>query len=211
MEKDYTKRFDLLVEVDGVKTYVRGLRAGDNEVNLGKLSEGNHYFALQSIDTDSGLKSHKLYNDLMVVNPDTYKISSAQTYIMTADDLTKYSINNTNSLDEEVAIATKNGLNKLFIDKKAEGYRKIVLLEGIYRIDCEKSRDKAIEIPSGFTVDMNGSTFKLNTVVENNTGALLVKFRDVTDAHLTNGTLYCKKQFCLRIKMIELEEEKIEK
>ena len=188
LDLDSSKRFDILVEIDGKKTYLRNVKPGDMTVNLGKLSEGNHYFALQSIDKDTGLKSHKLYNDLMVVNPDTYTIKSSETYTMTTADLSTYKINNANSTDADDLVNTRDGLTKLFSDLQSKGYRKCVLLKGTYRINGEQARNKCITIPSNFTVDMNGSTIKLNTITSSNEGCI-ARMDDATDAHLINGTL----------------------
>lgn len=188
LDLDDSKRFDILVEIDGKATYVRDVKPGDTTVSLGKLSEGNHYFALQSIDKDTGLKSHKLYNDLMVINPDTYAIKSSETYTMTTADLSTYKINNANSTDADDLVNTRDGLTRLFSDLKAKGYRKCILLKGTYRINGEKARNNCITIPSYFTVDMNGSTFKLDTITSSNEGCI-ARMDDATDAHLINGTL----------------------
>ena len=188
LDLDDSKRFDILVEIDGKATYVRDVKPGDTTVSLGKLSEGNHYFALQSIDKDTGLKSHKLYNDLMVINPDTYAIKSSETYTMTTADLATYKINNANSTDADDLVNTRDGLTKLFSDLKAKGYRKCILLKGTYRINGEKARNNCITIPSYFTVDMNGSTFKLDKITSSNEGCI-ARMDDATDAHLINGTL----------------------
>ena len=172
LDLDDSKRFDILVEIDGKATYVRDVKPGDTTVSLGKLSEGNHYFALQSIDKDTGLKSHKLYNDLMVINPDTYAIKSSETYTMTTADLATYKINNANSTDADDLVNTRDGLTRLFSDLKAKGYRKCILLKGTYRINGEKARNNCITIPSYFTVDMNGSTFKLDKITSSNEGCI---------------------------------------
>jgi hypothetical protein len=125
----------------------------------------------------------------MVVDPEEYIIKESEVYYMRTEDLATYNIDNTNNMNEEVCIATKNGLNQLFVDTKAKGYRKIVLLEGTYRIDSEKDRHKSISIPSYFTVDMNGSTFKLKETTEESVGESIIVMKDTTDAHLTNGVL----------------------
>ena len=187
LKNDTTKTIDLLYEVDGVEHYLRNIKLGDMEVNLGKLTVGEHYFALQAIDRTTGLKSHKLYNDLLVVDPEKEKITEEQTYQITDEDLIKYGINKESSIEEEDLINTRDGLNQLFVDIQTEGYRKCVLPEGTYRIQST-DRTECIKIPSYLTVDMNGSTFKLDTVKED-VVALLVKFDKAIDAHLINGTV----------------------
>jgi len=188
LKNDSTKKMDLIYEIDGVEKVIKGVSLGDYTLTLGKLSEGMHTFAVQAYDPTTGLKSHKLYNDLWVINPATYTISASQTYTMTKEDLTKYKIHNDDSKNATDMITTRDGLTQMFADLAAKGYRKVVLLPGTYRINGENARNKCILIPSNFTVDMNKSTFKLNTITSNNEGCI-VSMLDVVDAHLINGTL----------------------
>jgi len=192
---------DLLYEVDGHSYEIDNIPLGDYTLNLGKLSKGNHVFSVQVRDNSTGLTSHRLYNDLWVVDPAETEITDADTYIMSTDDLIKYGINNVGSTDASDMNNTRDGLNKLFIDVQAAGKKKIVLLKGTYRINGEDAgREKSIKIPSHLTVDMNGSTFKLNPILTDKdyfsaTGTkpaaigCLVLFDNVIDAHLINGTL----------------------
>lgn len=205
---DNTKTLDLLYEVDGNQYTKTNLPLGDYTLELGKLSEGNHVFTVQVVDRTTGIKSHKLYNDLWVVDQAKYNITASQIYTMTSADLTNYKINNKDSQNAADMNNTRNGLNQLFEDKRAAGFRKIVLLPGTYRINGEDSdsargsRSNAIKIPSEFTVDMNGSTFKLNPILADlsfvstqnasTTKAAigcLILFDNTVDSHLTNGTL----------------------
>ena len=187
LKNDTNKTIDLLCEVDGEERYLKNIKLGDTEVNLGKLTVGEHYFALQAIDRTSGLKSHKLYNDLLVVDPEKEQITEEQTYQITEEDLKQYKINKEGSTAEEDVVNTRDGLNKLFVDIQEKGYRKCILPKGTYRIQST-NRTECIKIPSYLTVDMNGSTFKLDTVKED-IGALLVSFDKAIDAHLMNGTV----------------------
>ena len=195
LKNDETKTIDFIYEVDGKEYYVKDMKLGDNELNLGKLSIGPHYFAMQAVDKTTGLKSHKLYNDLLVVDPEKEKITAEQTYQITDEDLAKYGINKENSTAEEDLINTRDGLTNLFKEIQEKGYRKCILPQGTYRIKS-LNRSDCIYIPSYLTVDMNGSTFKLDTVTVNNkegtteaVPALIVSFYNVVDAHLVNGTL----------------------
>ncbi len=205
LNNDTSVTLDLLYEVDGVANEIKNLSLGDYTLNLGTLSAGNHVFSVQVRDNRNGLTSHKLYNDLWVVNPATYDITSAQTYFMTDADLAKYKINKNNSTNPTDMVNTRNGLNQLFEDVKSQGYRKIVLLNGTYRIDGADptgKRQNSIIIPSNFTVDMNQSTFKLNPILADiafvttqnpntTTPAIgcLVLMDNCVDSHLINGTL----------------------
>ena len=188
LNNDTTGKLDLIYEIDGEEKVINDLPLGDYTVNFGKLSEGTHTFSLQTLDKRTGMKSHKLYNELWVVNPETYEISESQTYHMTEADLEKYQIHNDNSTDEMALITTRDGLTKMFADLQEVGYRKCILLPGTYRINGKKARNTCISIPSNFTVDMNQSTFKLDTITDESEGCI-VRMYDTYDAHLTNGTL----------------------
>ena len=188
LKNDSSVRLDLLYEVDGAKKKKSDLKPGDYTLELGRLSEGIHTFSVQVLDNRTGLKSHKLYNELWVVNSGTYKISDSETYYVTAQDLAKYKIRNNDSTNADDLITTRDGLSQMFVDLRDRGFRKCVLPKGTYRINGEDARDKCITIPSHFTVDMNKSTFKLDPIKSENCGCI-VRMYNAVDAHLTNGTL----------------------
>lgn len=196
----YNLKFNLRYELDGNVNYLNNLTAGDHEINLGKLSPGLHWYSLQVID-EHGRESRRIFNEILIVNRDTYDITEEETYTVTDDDLTVYSINKNNSEIEEDMVNNKVGLTKLFSDIKDRGYRKCILPEGTYRIN-KAERGGTIEnkncpicIPSEFTVDMNGATFKLHPYNDldygstSTTSSLMVKMNDCFDSHLINGTL----------------------
>lgn len=95
----------------------------------------------------------------------------------------KYSsdYNSTNVLNE--AVNTRIGLQKFLDDKKAEGYNKIKLLPGKYRIDHQER----IYIPTELTLDLNGSTIKLNQFTGN--GCLMIDINNTFDSHVINGII----------------------
>ncbi len=202
---DTSVTLNLLYEIDEYKYEIKNLPLGDYNLNLGYLSSGNHVFSVQVEDPRTGLTSHKLYNDLWVIDPSEYNITEAQTYRMSEKDLVTYKINNEDSTNIDDMNNTRDGLNALFTYVKSQNYRKIILLEGIYRINGEDptgARSKCINIPSNFTVDMNGCTFKLNPILTdidyvttqnlNTTPAAqgcLILFDKTVDSHLMNGTL----------------------
>lgn len=185
---DETVKLDILYQIDNGLEKVITVTAGDNTLNLGKLPEGEQYFSIQALDKTNNLKSHKLYNEILVVNPNNYNISSSQTYIITDTDLNNYNISRNNSTDTNTMTNTRTGLSSLFSDLQLKGYRKCVLPLGTYRID-NGGRTNCITIPTKFTVDMNGSTFKLNTIMEHQTPACIVNFYNSYDSHLINGIL----------------------
>lgn len=83
----------------------------------------------------------------------------------------------------EEAKNTRLGLQKLLDDKQKQGFNKIKLLKGIYRID----HLEPIYIPTEITLDMNGSTLKQNQF----TGAksLMLDLNNTFDSHVINGTI----------------------
>ena len=83
----------------------------------------------------------------------------------------------------EEATNTRTGLQQLLDDKHAEGYNKLTLLPGKYRIDHQKQ----IYIPTNFTLNMNGATFKLNQFTGDH--ALMVNINNTVNSHVINGTL----------------------
>ena len=192
-------KLDVLYQVDENSEKVITVSAGDNSINLGKLSKGEHYFSLQALDKSTNLKSHKLYNEVLVID-NSYTITKEQTYTITDDDLSKYSITKVDTTDEDKMTNNRIGLTKLFADLQSQGYRRCILPFNSY-FRCKKTtgndleiRNGAIQIPSNFTVDMNNSIFKLHTNKGdiNNTNSivdLLVRMNNCYDSHLINGTL----------------------
>lgn len=78
---------------------------------------------------------------------------------------------------------TRLGLQKFLDDKKAEGYKKVTLLNGVYRLD----QLEPIYIPTEFTLDMNGATFKQNQFAGDS--ALMIDLNNTFDSHVINGTI----------------------
>lgn len=78
---------------------------------------------------------------------------------------------------------TRIGLQKLLDDKKAEGYNKLTLLQGTYRIDHQLQ----IYIPTEFTLNMNGATIKQNQFIGNK--SIMLELNNTFDSHVINGTI----------------------
>ena len=191
---DTSKRVDVIYSIDGgTEQVIRDVALGDYNLSLGSFSAGMHTFYVQVRDNTVGLRSARIYNELWVSNKASEKV-----YTMTQADLTAYKIHmqtyNSSTGKYEPAltaaqyIETRDGLTKLFAEKSQAGYTKIVLLKGYYCINGEGAKENCILIPSHFTVDMNGSTFKLDTI-PTETGGCIVAMIDQVDAHLTNGIL----------------------
>ena len=89
---------------------------------------------------------------------------------------------------------TRIGLQKIISAKKAEGYNKITLLPGTYRIDNWVEKDsnskytgiETIKIPENFIVNMNNSTIKQNQFTGCN--SIMISLSE-NNSHLINGTI----------------------
>lgn len=84
---------------------------------------------------------------------------------------------------EQAALKNVEGLQKLLDEKAAAGFRKVVLLPGMYRM----SHRKSLNMPSYMTLDLNGATLKQNGFTGDH--SIIVTIDNVIDAHLVNGTL----------------------
>ena len=202
LQDDTSLRFKLRVELDGEITWITDLPAGDYDLNLGVLEKGEHYFTVQVVD-ENGEESGRIANDIWVINADEYRIKDSETYTVTEDDLAAYNI--TINLDATATAEqmqnNRVGLSRLFLSIKSQGYRKCVLLNGIYRVNRTigmgtiENGTTPIDIPSNFTVDMNQSTFKLHPYSDAEYGNiagvenLMVRFKGCINSHLINGIL----------------------
>ena len=81
------------------------------------------------------------------------------------------------------ATNTRKGLQKLLDDKKTAGYNKLKLLPGIYRVDHQQQ----IYIPTEFTLDMNGATFKQNQFTGNK--SLMIELNNTFNSHVIDGII----------------------
>ena len=196
LQDDYSEEFKLRYELDGKVSY-KNIKAGDNEANFGKVEKGLHWYSLQ-LEDKYGRLSRRIYNEIWVINKEEYEIKEEETYIVTDSDLAQYSINKENSEVVEDMVNNRMGLTNLFHDLQEQGYRKCVLPNGIYRVNRALrggvGETTPIDIPTRFTVDMNGSTFKLHPYNDGEYGNigqvenLMVRMTDTFDSHVINGT-----------------------
>ncbi len=84
---------------------------------------------------------------------------------------------------EQISLKNAVGLNKILRDKLAEGFKKVVLYPGTYRISAKKY----VSLPSNMTFDLNGATLKQNEFAGDS--STIVGIYHAYDAHLINGTL----------------------
>ncbi|WP_195986758.1 MucBP domain-containing protein [Clostridium sp. D53t1_180928_C8] len=100
-----------------------------------------------------------------------------------AENQVKYASDYDKTAVLQEATNTRIGLQQLLDVKKADGYNKVKLLPGIYRIDHQKQ----IYIPTQFTLDMNGSILKQNQFTGNK--SLMIDLNNTFDSHVINGTV----------------------
>ena len=196
LQDDYSEEFKLRYELDGKVSY-KNIKAGDNEANFGKVEKGLHWYSLQ-LEDKYGRLSRRICNEIWVINKEEYEIKEEETYIVTDSDLAQYNINKENSEVVEDMVNNRMGLTNLFHNLQEQGYRKCVLPNGIYRVNRALRRGVGettpIDIPTRFTVDMNGSTFKLHPYNDREYGNigqvenLIVRMTDTFDSHVINGT-----------------------
>ena len=191
--------FKLRVQIDDNSPfYISDLKAGDYDLNLGKLSKGEHHYNLEVTD-QFNRTSCRLFKLFRLVDPVEYAIKPSETYTITNNDLSKHNIKNNNSQVVEDMINCRVGLTALFKEIRDNGYRKCILPKGIYRVNRTISGGSddqtSIKLPSGLTIDMNGSTFKLHPYDDRtygdigNVGNVMVEIIDCIDTHLINGVL----------------------
>ena len=176
-EDDFNNRYTVTVDIEGKdKIIKRNVKAGDSSINIGKFGEaGEVKFSI--ICTDQyGRSSHELFNYFLVKDEDKIK-----EYSMTKNDLLSYNINNEDN--RENGKKTREGLQRLLDDKKSEGYNKVKLLPGIYRVD----HTGTIFIPSEFTLDLNNSILRLNGFAGDR--SLMIDLNNTFDSHVINGII----------------------
>lgn len=183
MNDDYATMFQIEIVFNGV-TIRKIAHAGDNEINIGKCPNfGEYYFTYQCTDLSNNIKSPMYTKHLLC--KDKSKILNI--YEMTEEDLVTYNINNTNNRELTVMENNIDGLNSFIANKKSEGYDGVKLLPGQYNVAPGNRRDRAVVVPSNFTLDMNGSKIK-HVFTTKGSGSLIVKIEmDSIDSHVING------------------------
>ena len=192
---DTSETFKLTVDLDGIITEINGIKAGDYDLILGELSVGQHYFSVKVTDSD-GFESATLYNELLITD-----VSTINEYIMTENDLSTYNItlNLNETATSEQMKNNRVGLTNLLSDVVNNGFNKITLLNGIYRINRTirngVGEETPIIIPSNLIVNLNESTIKLHPYDDREYGEvaqvenLMISFKNSENSELTNGTI----------------------
>lgn len=185
LEEDYSKRFQVVIKFNG-KTFVKNVHAGDHAINIGKCSTfGEQYLTMYATDMDNNIRTFEHIIHLLCVS----SVAESNIYTMTAADLASYSLNNTASIVDEDMTNNIDGLNRLLADKKAAGYTGIKLLAGTYNCNMGNTRDRAIVVPSEFTLDLNGGKIKQKYTGKGHSSLIVKIDPDAIDSHIINGII----------------------
>ena len=133
----------------------------NNAYNNASVPSNSYLVIIPRNINDNNTKGHRLYKYTRV----------------------KYASNYDSAKVLEEAKNTRVGLQNFLNDVKAQGYNSVKLIKGVYRIDHEDS----IYVPTGFTLDLNGATIKLNQFTGDS--ATLVSLTNTYDSHLINGII----------------------
>ncbi|MEO6907788.1 MAG: sugar-binding domain-containing protein [Abditibacteriaceae bacterium] len=174
VQDDDSERFTVDYWVNGSKSTINNVKAGENSLALPKLPKGKVLFAIQCTDS-KGRESHRLYQEFLSVDPKEEEIPPNKVY---AVDLNKFNISNNDTNPE----ATSAGLTAMLTWASEQGYRKAVLPKGTYRLSEKVTVKMATQ---NLTLDMNGSKFKLNPSASSN--VLMFMIADAYDSHVING------------------------
>lgn len=170
---------------------VHDLKAGEYTLELPVLDVGEYEIQLQVID-NYGRRSHELLKKFRVIK----ELTEIETKIITDEDLMLYGINKFGSQNDLDMTNTRIGIQKMMDDCHKEGYKKIIIPFGEYRVSNDHLdwngttppiHPSSLVIPSNFTLDLNGSTIKQHTFVSQS--GMLFTFVNTDDSHIMNGVI----------------------
>jgi hypothetical protein len=174
MLDDDSERFTIEYWVNGAKSTLRNVKAGDNSFSFKAPPKGNVLLAFQATDS-KGRKSYRMYQEFKVVDPKEETIPESKIY---HPDLKKFNIYN----DDTHPVETTAGLTAMLAWAHDNGYRKVLLPQGRYRLD----ENDTVNMATNLTLDMNGATFKLNPNALAKT--MMLQMVECEDSHVINGT-----------------------
>ena len=168
-EKDIVPLFRIKAYVDHKLVSTKVFKSGSHMFDFGILSEGEHILALEAEDI-YGRKSFRDYFEIRVKNE-----SVVNRYEITLDDLENYGVKNDFSKDvcEPMTI---------MLEELSKNYNYLVLPQGTYKTAI----DKTIDIPTNTTIDLNGSTIKMEEGKSSH-NALQLRILQCEDTHVING------------------------
>lgn len=183
--EEYAENFTITYWIDEKKVGTITAKSGDNFINIGKLSKGEHTLDFQATD-QYGRKSCKCFTEFSVIEKGVDDvISSTQIYSPTKEELlTDFNIysDNTNPT------LTGNGLTNLIKYAYENGYKKLVLPQATYRVEYGEESGTGISIDEvdNFVLDLNNSTIKLQVSAYNGS---IIKLSRSNNTKIINGTL----------------------
>jgi hypothetical protein len=175
LRDDFSERFTIEYWVNGAKSTLKGVKAGDNSFVLQGLPKGRVLLAFQATDS-TGRRSHRLFQELLVVDPKEEAIPAAKVF---HPDLKQFGISNDNTHPVE----TTKGLTEMLKWASDNGYRKVLLPQGTYRLD----ENEPVRMATKLTLDMNGATFKLNPSAL--ASIVMFEIANCFDSHVINGVI----------------------
>ena len=134
---------------------------GSSEVLKEKRSGSPGYTVTVPVDPKTGGMPFKAYKQAKVVYDEGYDKAAV----------------------EAVSVANADGIQKLLDEKAAEGFRKVVMLPGTYRLSWTKS----VFVPDRMTLDLGQAVLKQNGFTGSK--SVMVRLSSVTDSRLVGGTL----------------------
>lgn len=171
---DHSLLFTVDYWINNEKTTLNNVKAGDQRLTIPSLPKGKVLLALQATD-QQGRKSHRLFQEFLVVDPAEEKIPDDKIY---HPDLQKFGIFS----DDTHPVETTQGLTEMLKWASDNQYRKVLLPKGRYRLD----ENSTVQMATRLTLDMNGSTFKLNPNALGRT--MMFEIVNCFDSHVINGT-----------------------
>ena len=184
MKDDISATFSVSLWLDSSGTtpvHTGTYAPGEHTVTLPTMSVSSTDVRLSIHATDAqGRQSDRLFQRFRVIDPLTHPITVGQTYSPSAATLlTDFGIYN----NDTNPVSTTAGLNTMLQMSGSLGIRKVVLPTGTYRI----SELNTVKIPTQMTLDLNGSTLKLNPSAKGD--HVMVEIAKAYDSHVLNGTI----------------------
>lgn len=171
--EDKISYYKLNIYVDNEYLRTDYIVSGSQDMNLGKLSLGEHVIAYEVTDIYNK-KSYRDYFEILIKN-DTV-ISK---YTLTDADLAEYSIDK-NGKDYENTVI---GFNSIISNLGSE-YNYLVIPNGTYQMKYGET----ICMKDNLTLDLNGSHFILQSGQSGDTN-MQFEMRQCYDSHIINGTI----------------------
>lgn len=159
-------------------------------VTVDKLTDSTHNTLIEKVANSTTVPSKKYI--CFIGTTGNNSLTTAKKYWL--NTIVKYSDDYDKEYVYQESKNTRIGLQQLIADKKSEGYNKLTLLPGIYRIDNWTEKDQndnftgseSITIPDNFTLDLNGATIKQNEFTGCSSTMIVI---NKNNAHLVNGTI----------------------